>query len=412
MSLLNKMLKDIEQRDPPNEFNLEPTVVVKSTPDYRYWLTGLLVVLLAVALVVAAYVLIPNRQAQTSAQPVVQTQQSIKGESKTPVAESISELSSGSSSEPSSGSSSEPSYSKAVPAAPTQFTNVAQNVTQVEQLTEPARSAEPAQPKTMPKVMPAKKITPSKAVQPTQAQPSTAVKTVQPVSPQTSVAKTSAAANTAIKKAKPTSAAKQPVAIITARPLSPSQQAQNWFTQAQQSLQFSLTTQAIEQLERALQAQPTHQQARALLASIYYGQNSVELAASVLQQGLNIAPNTLYWRVLLGKIYIEQQQYQQVLQLLGEHHDQHANLDYWILKGTAASELQQYQLAKQSFTQLVQRQPNLAKWWLALANAQYGLHAYASAAAHYKQALEIGGLSAQSQQFALSQYQQLQGHYD
>ncbi|WP_462157086.1 tetratricopeptide repeat protein [Pseudoalteromonas sp. GB56] len=197
--------------------------------------------------------------------------------------------------------------------------------------------------------------------------------------------------------------------VVTA--LSNVERAERWYQQGQQSLSYSMIDEAIAQFEQALHLAPSHKSARTMLAATLYGQQRSDEANSVLVDGLRRQPSVLEWRVLIAKMATEQKQYSRVLAALGDEYDEHAlrlaQNDYWILKGSAARNLKRFDIAKTSFTVLIKRQPNVAKWWLALATSEDGLGELQAAKSHYGTALQLGGLSMQSQRFARARYEQL-----
>ena len=170
---------------------------------------------------------------------------------------------------------------------------------------------------------------------------------------------------------------------------------------AKQALEFALYDDAINDLTAILQTQPGHIEARNLLAATYFQQQDVLMAQQLLVVGIKINPEVVQWRTMLSKILIMQQEYEGVLNLLIAELEPQANLEFWILKGTAAQNAQQHQIAVASFTQLTQLQPQQAKWWLALATSKDALGEFADAKHLYKVALDLGGLNAAMTQHAL-----------
>ncbi|MEI8641566.1 hypothetical protein P4S68_12580 [Pseudoalteromonas sp. Hal099] len=138
-------------------------------------------------------------------------------------------------------------------------------------------------------------------------------------------------------------------------------------------MEFALYDDAINDLTAILQIQPEHIEARNLLAATYFQQQDVLMAQQLLVAGIKINPEVVQWRVMLSKILIMQQEYEGVLKLLIAELEPQANLEFWVLKGTAAQNAQQHQIALASFTQLTQLQPQQAKWWLALATSKDAL---------------------------------------
>ncbi len=81
---------------------------------------------------------------------------------------------------------------------------------------------------------------------------------------------------------------------------------------AKQAIQFGLYNEAISDLNIILAQLPLHVEARNLLAATYFKQQDINSAQQVLQAGIRQNPNVLEWRVMLSKILIMQQQYEGV----------------------------------------------------------------------------------------------------
>ena len=170
---------------------------------------------------------------------------------------------------------------------------------------------------------------------------------------------------------------------------------------AKQAIQFGLYNEAISDLNIILAQLPLHVEARNLLAATYFKQQDINSAQQVLQAGIRQNPNVLEWRVMLSKILIMQQQYEGVLLLLSDEFESQANLDFWVLQGTAAQSASKHHKALESFKHLTQLQPSQAKWWLALATSKDALGEYLDAKQLYKVALDLGGLNTAMTQHAL-----------
>ncbi|MBH0039756.1 tetratricopeptide repeat protein [Pseudoalteromonas sp. SWN166] len=170
---------------------------------------------------------------------------------------------------------------------------------------------------------------------------------------------------------------------------------------AKQAIQFGLYNEAISDLNTILAQSPLHVEARNLLAATYFKQQDINSAQQVLQAGIRQSPNVLEWRVMLSKILIMQQEYEGVLLLLTDEFESQANLDFWVLQGTAAQSASKHHKALESFKHLTQLQPSQAKWWLALATSKDALGEYLDAKQLYKVALDLGGLNTAMTQHAL-----------
>ena len=172
-------------------------------------------------------------------------------------------------------------------------------------------------------------------------------------------------------------------------------------TGAKQAIQFGLYDEAISDLNLILIQSPLHIEARNLLAGTYFKQQDINSAQLVLQEGIALNANVLEWRIMLSKILIMQGEYDVVLQLLSAEFESQANLDFWVLQGTAAQSASQHKQALNSFKHLTQLQPSQAKWWLALATSKDALGEYLDAKQLYKVALDLGGLNTAMTQHAL-----------
>ncbi|MEG3756633.1 tetratricopeptide repeat protein [Pseudoalteromonas carrageenovora] len=202
---------------------------------------------------------------------------------------------------------------------------------------------------------------------------------------------------------KPTKKAQQKNVMVKSEAVVKSDQVKRaeLLTGAKQAIQFGLYDEAISDLNLILIQSPLHIEARNLLAGIYFKQQDINSAQLVLQEGIALNANVLEWRIMLSKILIMQGEYDVVLQLLSAEFESQANLDFWVLQGTAAQSASQHKQALNSFKHLTQLQPSQAKWWLALATSKDALGEYLDAKQLYKVALDLGGLNTAMTQHAL-----------
>ena len=202
---------------------------------------------------------------------------------------------------------------------------------------------------------------------------------------------------------KPTKKAQQKNVMVKSEAVVKSDQVKRaeLLTGAKQAIQFGLYDEAISDLNLILIQSPLHIEARNLLAGTYFKQQDINSAQLVLQEGIALNANVLEWRIMLSKILIMQGEYDVVLQLLSAEFESQANLDFWVLQGTAAQSASQHKQALNSFKHLTQLQPSQAKWWLALATSKDALGEYLDAKQLYKVALDLGGLNTAMTQHAL-----------
>lgn len=403
MSLLNKALKDIEQRDGEHELALEPTVQLPQTRPWRNVITIVAVLVSAMIVIALAYLLIPQAPEESEA---THSAPEAKGLVTKPLEKQPITLKQSVASQVIQPQLNEADDEAELRRQSNRETRVTNESTyngnkNVKQRVSPSQDSSLSQSRQLPDTKePVAEISQDKMLE----------SAPKPIIKQPRTSKTEPPASAANATRPVTSSSDSVVKVVKA--LSVQQRAQRWFEQGQQSLRFAMTNEAIKQFEQAVILVPEHEQARSSLAATLYGQQRLEEAYSVLINGLKVAPETLSWRVMIAKMAIEQQQYQRVLEVLGDGQDARAtqlgNNDYWILKGSAARQLKQHDIAKVCFTELVRRQPNVAKWWLALATSEDALGQYHSARGHYATALQLGGLSGPSQQYARARYDSLQ----
>lgn len=360
MSVINKMLKDIEQREVTAQLPIEPTVEVANIVDIQQWIKVGLFGALLLGSIILAYLFIPNKLSVSN--EVSNTPQSVAQLTPSVTAESMVEA------------------QAEVPATLTSLPIEGERESPAVDLVE--RSS----------------------------------KQTEPVSPEPSVSSQRFAAaavdekqqmnNTVVQSsplAQPASARIQ-VTRLTTR-----ERAEEWFTQGKESFKFGLVDDAIRDLDKSLTLMPMHIDARSLLAAAYYGRGQLAQADAILRHGLSLNPDVMRWRILLAKILVERQSYESVLSILSPSYDAHANIDYWILKGTAAQQLNENSIALSSFRKLTQLQPDQAKWWLALASSSDAAGEQSNARRFYMTALELGGLSPNSRSHAEKRLEYLGG---
>ncbi len=179
------------------------------------------------------------------------------------------------------------------------------------------------------------------------------------------------------------------------------ERAQKWYLEGQQAYKFGLTNDAILHLDKALTLNPGHIDARSLLAATYYGKQDYDFAESLLRHGLSLKPEVMRWRILLAKLLIEQKRYYAVLNVLPETELDKANIDFLVLRGTAAARIEDYKNAQLSFSRLTKLQPEKASWWIGLGQATMALaqgerSQLIKARQYLYTGIELGGLSPQT----------------
>ena len=386
MSVINNMLKNIDQRQTAQRNQQSGGVDIPPVRDYHDVLFKVLSVLLAIVLIFTAYLYLPFAQAPQASKDTAEKAYAVNNNSQpieiaqakiTPVIKPLKQLSE----ENTGAKAAQINADTPKEQAQAQSNNALPNQAKDEVIQQhAAEKAALLSKKASPTEASAKVATSTEINAPVEAKSSAPVKSI-----------TQAEQPPAENKLVKTASVKQSKAQRIAQQLK----------RAKQALEFALYDDAINDLTAILQTQPEHIEARNLLAATYFQQQDVLMAQQLLVAGIKINPEVVQWRVMLCKILIMQQEYEGVLKLLIAELEPQANLEFWVLKGTAAQNAQQHQIALASFTQLTQLQPQQAKWWLALATSKDALGEFADAKHLYKVALDLGGLNAAMTQHAL-----------
>lgn len=191
--------------------------------------------------------------------------------------------------------------------------------------------------------------------------------------------------------------------------VSAEQKANEHFQAGKKAFTFGLVSEAIVELKQCVAILAEHLECRSLLAAAYYGRKDTNAASDILEQGLSLRPSSMEWRTLLAKIYADNKQYQEVLSVLSQQFESQADNDFWILKGLAAQQLSQHAVALRSFKKLTSAEPEQGKWWLAMGRSAEHLEQWQNAMQYYTTATQIGNLSPASQRYAVERLQFIRG---
>ena len=135
---------------------------------------------------------------------------------------------------------------------------------------------------------------------------------------------------------------------------------------------------------------PHNQGAREQLAGLLYGAGRLTEAGQVLEEGLRLDPAQADLRLLLARVAIGGGDRQKALDwLTGYQPDLAGNLDYYATWAGLAQELGQPAQASELYVRLLRQQPDQGRWWLGLGVAEDGqghrqraLDAYRNAQLH------------------------------
>lgn len=192
--------------------------------------------------------------------------------------------------------------------------------------------------------------------------------------------------------------ANQGEVVIEQVDLTPEQLSQKAQERARKALDSNNLADALSSYNEALRYTPSNTDVRKRLSALYYGKGEVRKAADTLQKGIALNSNDSELRLSLAKMLMKEKQNEVALTVLSAMPES-ASIEYLSLRAALAQKAKQDDLALQSYSALVEQEPDSGRWWLGLAIQQERALDLSSAKNSYQQAITKLGLSSQSQQF-------------
>lgn len=195
---------------------------------------------------------------------------------------------------------------------------------------------------------------------------------------------------------------------ITEVKLTPKQIAENKIKRAMRLEDQGALDDAIDLYTQALKYNSDQHFARRQLAALFYGQGRLSAAIDTLEQGIALYPQQYEYSLLLSKVE----------QAAGNDNAALESLDLisdssplarqkWIHQGNIAQRIKSFSKAEFAYRHLVQIEPSQGNWWMALAYNVDAQGRYQEAARIYQKALTTPGLSEQSMQYVNNRLAQL-----
>jgi len=181
----------------------------------------------------------------------------------------------------------------------------------------------------------------------------------------------------------------------------------NLMVKANSSYDKGYISDAITQLEEVLASKDDHVEARNLLAVAWYGRGELQQAVSILNNGLNRYPSIEMWRLTAAKIFFKENQKAGAFSYL-EADLSAASTEYYSMKGSLARQLKRFDKAESAYANLTNIEPDKGNWWLGYAIALDSQNKTALAIESYKTALAKSGISQGSVNFARERVAELQ----
>ena len=171
--------------------------------------------------------------------------------------------------------------------------------------------------------------------------------------------------------------------------LSPAELVSNNLEKARAALQKGDRERAQALFEEALRVAPRHTAARSEYAAYWYGRGFARRAVAILQQGLELNPDNSDWQLLLARIYTRSGRVSEAYEMLASSTAAVSQRpELFELRAQLASQLDQHSRAASDYAELAQYLDS-GRFWLAAAvaaddagNLQLARAAYQRAANH------------------------------
>ncbi|WP_438864657.1 tetratricopeptide repeat protein [Neptunicella sp.] len=194
-----------------------------------------------------------------------------------------------------------------------------------------------------------------------------------------------------------------PAASLTIKPvvLTKQQRIEQLQSRIQAALAEPDNNRAIELLKQLISVDPEHSKARQKLANLFNQQGKIIDAQQVLEGGLALDNQDVALRMMLARLEVQQGRPEQALLILNEYQPsavQHSDF-YALLANIADQQGDQLQVLK-AYSILSRAEPHNGKWWLGLAVAADRLAQYELAIDAYQHVLNSAQLQPSVQDFA------------
>lgn len=179
--------------------------------------------------------------------------------------------------------------------------------------------------------------------------------------------------------------------------------------QAEQAKQAGDLDKALQYLQQAVSVAPDNSKARERYAALLYGRGYGIQAQRVLAEGLQRHPDNIRWRMMLAQLVAENQGEGPALAILKQQQPAIAEEQgFYQYRAKLAQSQQDFQQSLADYQQLADFQPQQPRWWLGVAISADRLQQVDTARAAYQQVLALSH-HAPTIDFASQRLAQLRG---
>jgi MSHA biogenesis protein MshN len=153
-------------------------------------------------------------------------------------------------------------------------------------------------------------------------------------------------------------------------------------------------------LHTLLETEPNNIKARKKLASLHFAQGNYTQSKQLLVRGIELHPTKSDLRLMLARLFMVQKESSQAMKTLAEFQPSGDNqTEYLAYRAALAQQFKQTMLAKSDYQALTHIDSDNAKWWLGLAIAEDQLGEMNLALQAYNRASSLGQLDRSVHEF-------------
>ncbi|WP_392341802.1 tetratricopeptide repeat protein [uncultured Shewanella sp.] len=190
--------------------------------------------------------------------------------------------------------------------------------------------------------------------------------------------------------------------------LSKTQMAQLQYRKAMDAEQAQRLDDAAGYYLEAIILQPSLHKARKQLVEIYFAQNNPTTAMRLIESGISMFPQQWEFYVILSQIQTAIKAYDEALTTVAMIPDSSSwARDKWIAQTDLAQNSKNFVLAEEAYRNLLVSESTQSRWWMGLGYALDSQQKYPQAAQAYRSALSYEGLSTSAMTFIEKRLDQL-----
>jgi len=176
--------------------------------------------------------------------------------------------------------------------------------------------------------------------------------------------------------------------------------AEQLFQKAYVLYQQGNISESLKKLNMSLNQDAGHINARSTLALILSEQDNIELAYSVLNEGLIQYPDNIEWIKMYSRLLLNEGKYLDAITILEKHQPEFVmNTEYYALQAAVQQKLGAFEESAKVYRNLLQVNPLKGVWWMGLGISLESLKRYNDALYAYQKAFNNASVAKESREF-------------